>query len=68
MEGYIVMAAELRAHFAEFCSWPSHFYLQVGVGGLATTPSCAAGLAALIAEGMPPRAPLNITEGSVEEF
>ncbi len=35
MEGYTVIAEECRAHFAETETWPSHIFLQAGVGGLA---------------------------------
>lgn len=35
MEGYTVMAEEMRAAFEASGDWPSHVYLQAGVGGLA---------------------------------
>ncbi|KZM50119.1 pyridoxal-phosphate dependent enzyme [Labrenzia sp. OB1] len=35
MEGYCVIAEELRASFETLGHWPSHVYLQAGVGGLA---------------------------------
>ncbi|MES0808244.1 diaminopropionate ammonia-lyase [Roseibium sp. SCPC15] len=35
MEGYTVIAEELRSRFEETGIWPSHVYLQAGVGGLA---------------------------------
>ncbi|MGJ8544648.1 MAG: pyridoxal-phosphate dependent enzyme [Sulfitobacter sp.] len=35
MEGYCVIAEELRAAFETSGDWPSHVYLQAGVGGLA---------------------------------
>lgn len=35
MEGYTVMAEEMRAVFEAKNTWPSHVYLQAGVGGLA---------------------------------
>jgi diaminopropionate ammonia-lyase len=35
MEGYTVMAEEMREVFAADNSWPSHVYLQAGVGGMA---------------------------------
>jgi diaminopropionate ammonia-lyase len=35
MEGYSVLAEECRASFDETGSWPSHVFLQAGVGGLA---------------------------------
>lgn len=35
MEGYTVIAEELRRDFAARGDWPSHVYLQAGVGGLA---------------------------------
>ena len=35
MEGYTVMARELREQFEELNEWPTHVYLQAGVGGFA---------------------------------
>jgi diaminopropionate ammonia-lyase len=35
MEGYTVMAEEMRAAFEAEGAWPSHVYLQAGVGGMA---------------------------------
>lgn len=35
MEGYTVIAEELRDHFTQVGGWPTHVYLQCGVGGLA---------------------------------
>jgi diaminopropionate ammonia-lyase len=35
MEGYTVMAEELRGEFEKTGNWPTHVYLQAGVGGLA---------------------------------
>ncbi len=35
MEGYTVIAEELREQFEATSNWPSHVYLQAGVGGLA---------------------------------
>lgn len=35
MEGYAVLADELRAAFAASGSWPTHLFLQAGVGGMA---------------------------------
>lgn len=35
MEGYTVIAEELRTAFDESRLWPTHVYLQAGVGGLA---------------------------------
>jgi diaminopropionate ammonia-lyase len=35
MEGYTVMAEEMREVFEAEKSWPSHVYLQAGVGGMA---------------------------------
>lgn len=35
MEGYTVIAEELRESFAQNENWPSHVFLQAGVGGLA---------------------------------
>lgn len=39
MEGYCVIAEELRASFEASGDWPSHVYLQAGVGGLAAAMS-----------------------------
>lgn len=35
MEGYTILAEELREIFTKTGDWPSHVYLQAGVGGLA---------------------------------
>lgn len=35
MEGYTVLAAECRDHFEASGNWPTHVFLQAGVGGLA---------------------------------
>ncbi len=35
MEGYTVMAEEMRAVFEAKGAWPTHVYLQAGVGGMA---------------------------------
>ncbi|WP_298917721.1 pyridoxal-phosphate dependent enzyme [uncultured Roseobacter sp.] len=35
MEGYTVLAEEMRTEFQSTGAWPSHVYLQAGVGGLA---------------------------------
>ncbi|MFV1528299.1 MULTISPECIES: pyridoxal-phosphate dependent enzyme [unclassified Phaeobacter] len=35
MEGYTVIAQEMRDSFARSGQWPTHVYLQAGVGGLA---------------------------------
>ena len=35
MEGYTVIAEELRHSFEQSGTWPSHVFLQAGVGGLA---------------------------------
>lgn len=37
MQGYAVMAEEMRAAFAASGDWPSHVALQAGVGGMAAT-------------------------------
>jgi len=42
LEGYTVMAEEMRAAFEQSGDWPDHVYLQAGVGGL------AAGVAVMI--------------------
>ena len=44
MEGYTVIAEELRRDFEKTDNWPTHVFLQAGVGGL------AAGLAYMIRE------------------
>lgn len=35
MEGYTIIAEELRATFTQSKQWPSHVFLQAGVGGFA---------------------------------
>ncbi len=35
MEGYTVIAEEMRAEFEASGNWPTHVYVQAGVGGLA---------------------------------
>ena len=35
MEGYTIMAKELRDEFEQLNDWPTHVYLQAGVGGFA---------------------------------
>jgi diaminopropionate ammonia-lyase len=40
MEGYTLLAEELRGHFLTTASWPSQVYLQAGVGGLAAAMAC----------------------------
>mgnify|MGYP005726715009 FL=1 len=35
MEGYTIMAKELREEFEHLNDWPTHVYLQAGVGGFA---------------------------------
>ncbi len=35
MEGYTVIAEELRAEFEKSDDWPTHVFLQAGVGGIA---------------------------------
>jgi diaminopropionate ammonia-lyase len=44
MEGYTVIAEEMRIEFEKSGDWPTHVYLQAGVGGL------AAGIAYMIRE------------------
>ena len=39
MEGYCVIAEELRRRFETDGQWPTHVYLQAGVGGLAAAMS-----------------------------
>ena len=40
MEGYTVMAEEMRASFEAEGPWPTHIFLQAGVGGLAAAITC----------------------------
>jgi diaminopropionate ammonia-lyase len=40
MEGYTVMAEEMRGQFEQAGEWPSHVFLQAGVGGLAAAIAC----------------------------
>jgi diaminopropionate ammonia-lyase len=40
MEGYTLLAEELRGNFLATASWPSQVYLQAGVGGLAAAVAC----------------------------
>ena len=40
MEGYTVMAEEMRAGFQAEGPWPTHVFLQAGVGGLAAAITC----------------------------
>jgi diaminopropionate ammonia-lyase len=37
MEGYTVIANELREQFTQIKKWPSHVFIQAGVGGLAAS-------------------------------
>ena len=43
MEGYTVMAEEMRAGFQAEDFWPTHVFLQAGVGGLAAAITCHIG-------------------------
>jgi len=56
MEGYTVLAEECRAVFAESGDWPSHVFLQAGVGGL------AAAVAAHIRETWPRQPVILVVE------
>ena len=40
MEGYTVMAEEMRAFFHAESTWPTHVFLQAGVGGMAAAIAC----------------------------
>lgn len=40
MEGYTVIAEELRRDFEKAGNWPTHVFLQAGVGGLAASLAC----------------------------
>ncbi|MEM8795075.1 MAG: diaminopropionate ammonia-lyase [Pseudomonadota bacterium] len=40
MEGYTVMAEEMREAFEKSGEWPTHVFLQAGVGGLAAAIAC----------------------------
>lgn len=56
MEGYTVIASEMADVFANTGNWPSHVYLQAGVGGL------AAALAVSIRKDWPVQPKLIIVE------
>ena len=56
MEGYTVLAEECRAEFETGGDWPSHVFLQAGVGGL------AASVAAHIRETWPKQPTVIIVE------
>ena len=56
MEGYTVIASEMAGVFADSGDWPSHVFLQAGVGGL------AAALAASIRKEWPVQPDLIIVE------
>jgi len=56
MEGYTVLAEECRSKFAESTIWPSHVFLQAGVGGL------AAAVAAHIREHWPEQPEIIVVE------
>ena len=56
MEGYTVLAEECRDQFMNINKWPTHVYIQAGVGGL------AASLAANIREHWPVQPFITIVE------
>jgi diaminopropionate ammonia-lyase len=56
MEGYSVIAEELRQQFCDLQEWPTHVFLQAGVGGL------AAGLAVPIRKLWPVQPEIIIVE------
>lgn len=56
MEGYTVMAEELRIQFSENSAWPARVYLQAGVGGM------AAAVAYMIRDNWPVQPEIVIVE------
>jgi diaminopropionate ammonia-lyase len=58
MEGYTLMAEELRGHFLRTSVWPSQVFLQAGVGGL------AAAMASMIRACWPVQPEIIIVEPS----
>ncbi len=56
MEGYTVMADEMRMQLAALGTWPSQVYLQAGVGGL------AAAIALMIRKSWPQQPEIVIVE------
>lgn len=56
MEGYTVIAAEMRAQLEEMHIWPDHVYLQAGVGGL------AAAMAQMIRRTWPVQPTITVVE------
>ena len=56
VEGYTVLAEECRKEFARLKNWPTHVFLQAGVGGL------AASLAAHIREFWPEQPFITVVE------
>ena len=59
MEGYTVIAEELRVEFESTAIWPTHVYLQAGVGGL------AAAMAHMIRENWQQQPELIVVEPAV---
>jgi len=56
LEGYSVLSAECAGHFAALNTWPTHVFLQAGVGGL------AAGVAAHIRDHWPVQPNIVVVE------
>lgn len=56
MEGYTVIAEEMRNDLEVSANWPSHVYLQAGVGGL------AAGIAYMIRSNWPVQPKITVVE------
>lgn len=56
MEGYTVIAQEMRSMFEADNSWPDHVYLQAGVGGL------AAAIAAMIRQSWAVQPKITVVE------
>ncbi len=56
MEGYTVLAEEARSQFESFGVWPTHVFLQAGVGGM------AAAIAYMIRENWPEQPKIVIVE------
>jgi len=61
MEGYTVIAEELRVQLADSGQWPTHVFLQAGVGGLA----CA--MAYMIRHNWPVQPEIIVVEPDVAE-
>ncbi|MEM9104749.1 MAG: pyridoxal-phosphate dependent enzyme [Pseudomonadota bacterium] len=56
MEGYTVIADEMRSQLSDFGKWPSQVYLQAGVGGM------AAAIALMIRKNWPQQPEIIVVE------